>query len=250
MNTTKVIALIPARSGSLRVPDKNIKPLAGHPLIAYTLSAALSSNLFDRVLVSTDSQKYAEIARYYGADVPFLRPLEAAGEYSTDIEWIAYTLQRLKNEGQEYECFSILRPTSPFRQADTIKRAWKAFISEDKVDSLRAIEKCKQHPGKMWIISGTRMVPLLPINISKQPWHSSPYQSLPEVYIQNASLEIAWTRVVFETHTIAGYQMMPFYTEGYEGFDINHPYDWKHAEELVRSGEVKLPMVSIEPYNR
>jgi N-acylneuraminate cytidylyltransferase len=243
-----IVALIPARSGSKRVPDKNIRLLAGHPLIAYTITVALQSEIFEDVIVSTDSKRYAEIAQYYGAEVPFLRPAEFAGELSPDIEWVEYTLKKLRDEGREYDCFSILRPTSPFRQAETIRRAWKEFLGEEGVDSLRAVERCKQHPGKMWVVHGKRMVPLLPLGPPEQPWHSSQYQSLPEVYIQNASLEIGWTRIVFEKHSIAGDVVMPFFAEGHEGFDVNDLYDWRLAEELIRSNEVRLPSIPQKPY--
>jgi N-acylneuraminate cytidylyltransferase len=245
---SNVIALIPARSGSKRVPHKNIRPLAGHPLIAYTIAATLQSEIFSAVVVSTDSEWYAEIARYYGAEVPFLRVPELAGDLSPDIEWVEYTLKSMRDEGRSYDCFSILRPTSPFRQAETIQRAWHEFLEEDSVDSLRAVEKCKQHPGKMWVVSGRRMMPLLPLGPAKQPWHSSQYQSLPEVYVQNASLEIACTRVVFEERTIAGSAVMPFFTRGYEGFDVNHPIDWEIADHLVRTKEAVLPSVHESPY--
>jgi len=243
-----IVALIPARAGSKRVPDKNIRPLAGHPLIAYTISAALQSEVFSAVLVSTDSQLYADIAKHYGAEVPYLRPTELAGDLSPDIEWVEHTLNRLRQDGREYDCFSILRPTSPFRLPETIQRAWRAFQEEEGVDSLRAVEKCKQHPGKMWIVRGTRMMPLLPLGPPEQPWYSSQYQSLPEVYVQNASLEIAWSRVVFEKRTIAGNVLIPFFTKGYEGFDLNSDYDWKIAEQLVRSGQARLPSISQPPY--
>ena len=243
-----IAALIPARSGSKRVPDKNIRLLAGHPLIAYTISAALQSEVFSPVLVSTDSQVYADIAKYYGAEVPYLRPTELAGDLSPDIEWVEYTLNRLQQDGRAYDCFSILRPTSPFRLSETIQRAWSAFRKEEGIDSLRAIEKCKQHPGKMWVVRGNRMMPLLPLTPPGQPWHSSQYQSLPEVYAQNASLEIAWTRVVFEERTIAGNVLMPFFTEGYEGFDVNSAYDWNLAEHLVDSRQAQLPSISQSPY--
>src|SRR5207249_527532 len=123
--------------------------------------------------------------------------------------------------------------TNPFRQAATVRRAWEHFIRQDGVDSLRAVEKCKQHPGKMWVVRGDRMVPLLPLSPPEHPWHSSQYQALPEVYVQNASLEIAWSRVVRAGRTIAGQVMTPFFTQGYEGFDINHPRDWILAEELI-----------------
>ncbi len=246
-----VVALIPARAGSKRVQDKNVRPLADHPVIAYTIAAACQSQLFDAVVVSTDSTEYAEAARHYGAEVPFLRPAEFAGDTSPDIEWVEDTLARLRREGRPFDCFSILRPTSPFRQPETIQRAWNEFLAEhERVDSLRAVERCRQHPGKMWVVRGRRMHPLLPLGPQEQPWHSSQYPSLPEIWVQNASLEIAWSRVVSEGRTIAGEVVMPFFTEGYEGFDVNQLYDWQLAEELVGSGEARLPEVTIESWSR
>lgn len=242
-----VVALIPARAGSKRIPDKNIRKLAGHPLLAYTIASALQSSVFSAVIVSTDAEPFADAARHYGAEVPFLRPREYAGDLSPDIEWVEFTLLELRRRGREYDCFSLLRPTSPFRQPATISRAWNEFRAEEGVDSLRAVEKCRQHPGKMWVVRGRRMLPLLPLTPETQPWHSSQYQSLPEVYVQNASLEIAWTRVVFESRTIAGNVLLPFFTQGYEGFDLNQPYDWQLAEQLVASGEVVLPTVAESP---
>lgn len=239
-----IVALIPARSGSKRVPDKNIRNLAGKPLIAYTIAAARQSGVFSAIVVSTDSEQYAEISRKYGAEVPFFRPVEISGDLSPDIEWIEHALVELRARGREFDCFSILRPTSPFRMPETIQRAWKEFNSQEGVDSLRAVEKCREHPGKMWVIRGKRMLPLLPIGPVELPWHSTPYQALPEVFAQNASLEIAWARVVFEGSTIAGEVVMPFYTEGYEGFDVNRPYDWQLAEELLKTGQAKLPEIT------
>lgn len=248
MTTPSLAALIPARAGSKRLPDKNIRPLAGHPVLAYTIAAARQSGVFAAIVVSTDADAYAAIARHYGAEVPFLRPAEMAGDLSPDIEWVEHTLRRLRADGRHFDCFSILRPTSPFRQAATIQRAWHEFLAETGVDSLRAVEKCKQHPGKMWVVRGKRMQPLLPLSPAEQPWHSSQYQSLPEVYVQNASLEIAWTRVVFETRTIAGQVVMPFLTQGYEGFDVNLPADWQRAEHLLAAGEAHLPAVAEAPF--
>ena len=244
-----IVALIPARAGSKRVPGKNIHLLAGHPLIAYTISAAKQSEVFNDVIVSTDSTYYGDIARHYGAEVSFLRPAEFAGDLSPDIEWVEDSLKRLQDEGRSYDCFSILRPTSPFRLPGSIKRAWRAFLAEDGVDSLRAVEKCKQHPGKMWVVRGNRMVPFMPLTPSEQPWHSSQYQSLPEVYAQNASLEIAWSRVVFEGRTIAGNVLMPFVTKDHEGFDVNSAYDLNLAEQLVASEKARLPSVTQTPYH-
>ena len=237
------VAFIPARQGSKRVPGKNVRLLNGHPALAYTIAPALDSGVFDAVIVSTDSPEIADIARQYGAEAPFLRPAQFAGDTSPDIEWLEYTLGELRRQGRTWDAFSLLRPTSPFRTADTIRRAWALFTAQSGVDSLRAVEKCAQHPGKMWVVRGDRMVPLLPFGPAEQPWHSTPYQALPPVYVQNASLEIAWTRVVFERRSIAGDVLVPFITQGHEGFDINDPYDWIVAEQLLAEGAVQLPRI-------
>jgi N-acylneuraminate cytidylyltransferase len=247
-----VAALIPARSGSKRVAGKNVRVLGRHPMLAYTIAAALGSGVFESVIVSTDSEAVADVARHYGAEVPFLRPPELSGDTSPDIEWLSYTIFELGSRGRSWDCFSLLRPTSPFRTAETIRRAWALFTSQDSVDSLRAVEKCAQHPGKMWVVQGQRMFPLLPHGSNGgplgQPWHSTPYQALPPVYVQNASLEIAWTRVVTEKKSIAGDVLVPFLTEGHEGFDVNDAYDWMLAERLLAEGLVQLPPVAQEPY--
>lgn len=243
-----IVALVPARSGSERLPDKNVRRLAGHPLIAYTIAAARESGLFDAVVVSTDAERYAAIARHYGAEVPALRPSAIAGATSPDIEWVEDCLAGLARQGRRFDCFAILRPTSPFRQAATIRRAWRAFRAAVGVDSLRAVERCRQHPGKMWVVRGGRLLPLLPLGPAEQPWHSSQYAALPEIWVQNASLEIAWTRVVTEGRTIAGEVVMPFVTEGAEGVDINAAKDWWWAEHLLATGEAELPGVTTAPW--
>jgi N-acylneuraminate cytidylyltransferase len=242
------VAFIPARVGSKRVPGKNVRVLGGHPMIAYTIGPAIESKVFDAVIVSTDSEEIAAIARHYGAEVPFLRPPALASDTSPDIEWLEYTIAELSAQGRDWDCFSLLRPTSPFRTAETIRRAWSTFTAQQGVDSLRAVELCAQHPGKMWVVRGERMSPLLPFGNGEQPWHSTPYQALPRVYVQNASLEIAWTRVVRERRTIAGDVLVPFLTEGYEGFDINDAFDWMVAERLLAEGKAQLPVVTNEPY--
>jgi CMP-N,N'-diacetyllegionaminic acid synthase len=242
------IALIPARAGSKRLVGKNIRPLAGHPLLAYSVTAAVASGIFRAVVVSTESAETAAIARHYGAEVPFLRPIEFAGDLSPDIDWVRHTITTLRSLGRTFDAFSILRPTSPFRGAETIRRAWVQFLQEDEIDSLRAVERCKQHPGKMWVIEGARMRPLLPDGPINPPWHSMAYQALAPVHVQNASLELAWTKVPLEHGTIAGTIVAPFFTEGYEGLDLNEPRDWWYAEHLLAAGEAALPAVSVPAY--
>ncbi len=238
---SSVVALIPARAGSKRIPNKNVRLLGGHPLVAYTIVAARRSGIFSAVMVSTDAEDIAAIARRYGAEVPFLRPEPFAHEKSADIEWLDHMLRQLVAIDRSFDCFSLLRPTSPFRQAATIQRAWSQFCAQPGADSLRAVELCKQHPGKMWQVGTTWMTPLLDDGGVSPPWHSTAYQGLPPVYAQNASLEIAWSRVVLEGGTIAGRKILPFFTHGFEGFDINQPEDWVLAEHYLQTGEAKLP---------
>jgi CMP-N,N'-diacetyllegionaminic acid synthase len=241
--TPKIAALIPARAGSKRVPGKNVRLLQGHPLIAYTIAAAIDSGIFSEVIVSTDSPELGELARHYGAEVPFLRPTEYAMDTSPDIEWVQFTLHRLQAAEKRLEAFSILRPTSPFRLPETIRRAWAQFLAVGGADSLRAVELCKQHPGKMWVLEDKLMRPLLDDHNASPPWHSTPYQALPTVYAQNASLEIAWTRVPIEHGTIAGKTVVPFLTKDFEGYDINKVEDWWLAETILERGLARLPEV-------
>ena len=241
----KALALIPARAGSKRVPDKNIRLLDGHPLLAYSIQCAIKSGVFERVLCATDNPYYADIATHYGAEVPVLRPATISGDKSPDIEWITWVLGELKNQGEEYDIFSILRPTSPFRRASTIQRAWKKFTEHRVADSLRAVEKCGQHPGKMWVLNDSDMKPIMPFYNEGVPWHSSQYAALPTIYVQNASLEIAWTRNVFEKNSISGDVVMPFITEHFEGFDINDIFDWWAAERIIENGLSQLEPMGL-----
>lgn len=241
------IAFVPARSGSERVPGKNVRSLAGHPLLAYAIETALQSGVFARVVVSTDSEEIAEIARWYGGDVPFLRPPEYATSTSPDIEWLAFTLEQL---GEAYELFAIIRATNPFRGPAVVRRGLDELLAAPEADSLRAVELVKQHPGKMWVLDegGRTMRPLLDQSHLEVAWHAGQYQALPKVFSQNSALEIAWTRVVTETGTREGRVVAPFFTEGHEGFNVDDEEDWEHAERLLASGAAALPAIGRAPY--
>jgi N-acylneuraminate cytidylyltransferase len=228
--------------------DKNIKLLDGHPLLAYSVRAALDSDVFDAVICVTDSQLYADIACHYGAEVPLLRPADISGDQSPDIEWVTWILDHLRQNGCDYEVFSILRPTSPFRLPGTIRRARDAFFKESTADSLRAIGKCRQHPGKMWVIRGQRLLPIMPFTNKGTPWHSNQYAALPSIYAQDASLEIAWSRMALEQNSIAGEAIVPFVSEGLEGFDINETEDWILAEHYIAEGLAHLPAINVSAY--
>jgi CMP-N,N'-diacetyllegionaminic acid synthase len=239
-----VVALIPARSGSERVPDKNIRPLAGHPLLAYAIASARQAGIFDRIVCSTDSGKIAEVAQRYGADTPFLRPGRFATSTSPDIEWITHALGELDDH---YDLFAIVRATNPFRGPDVLERGLEQLLATPEADSIRAVELVKQHPGKMWVLAGKTMRPLLDQSQLESAWHAGQYQALPEIYVQNSALEIAWTRVVSQTGTREGRVVAPYLTRGYEGFNIDDEEDWDRARRLLDAGEVALPEVE-HPY--
>jgi N-acylneuraminate cytidylyltransferase len=236
------VALIPARSGSERVPDKNVRPLAGHPLLAYAIASARRAGVFERVVCSTDSGKIAEVAQRYGADVPFLRPPDLATSTSPDIEWISHALDQLD---EHYDLFAIVRATNPFRGPDVLQRGFEQLLATPEADSIRAVELVKQHPGKMWVLEGRTMRPLLEQAHLDVAWHAGQYQALPEVYVQNSALEIAWTRVVSQTGTREGKVVAPYLTAGYEGFNIDEEEDWDRARRLLDAGDVSLPDVTL-----
>jgi CMP-N,N'-diacetyllegionaminic acid synthase len=237
-----VVALIPARAGSERVPDKNVRPLAGHPLLAYAVATARQAEIFDRVVCSTDSGKVAEVAQRYGADVPFLRPAAFATSTSPDIEWITHALDQLE---ERYDLFAIVRATNPFRGPEALRRGFDQLLGTPEADSIRAVERVKQHPGKMWLLEGKTMRPLLDQSHLDVAWHAGQYQALPEVYVQNSALEIAWTRVVSQTGTREGRVVAPFFTQGQEGFNIDDEEDWERAHRLLDAGEAGLPDVTL-----
>jgi CMP-N,N'-diacetyllegionaminic acid synthase len=247
VSAPSAVAFVPARSGSERVPGKNIRPLAGHPVLAYAIATALESGCFARVVVSTDSEEVADVARWYGADVPFLRPAAYATSTSPDIEWLAHTLEHLE---ECYDLFALIRATNPFRGPETVQRGLAQLLDTPEADSIRAVERVKQHPGKMWLLAedGRTMSPLLDQSHLDVAWHAGQYQALPEIFVQNSALEIAWTRVVSETGTREGTTLAPFLTQGLEGFNVDDEEDWEQAERLVSSGAVTLPSVSQPPY--
>jgi N-acylneuraminate cytidylyltransferase len=238
-------ALIPARAGSERFPNKNIVDLYGHPLIAYSIKSALIGNKFQKVVVSTDSPEIAKIALYYGATVPMLRPKQIATTQSPDIEWVQLAINdwlELKDSDQ----ITILRPTNPMRSVSTIIDALNVFDSKPDFDSLRAIREVKEHPAKMW--RGLPNQQIYPFDdsinpISGAPGHSSPFQTLETLWIQDASLEIAKVGSVRKYKTISGNRIIGYKLPDYEGFDINYPDDILALETIISKNPDLLPRI-------
>lgn len=221
--------LIPARAGSKRCPGKNTRMLGGKPLIAWTIEAAKAADVY-KIIISSDDKAIWPIARDYEVDLHIRKPEHATDE-ATDFSWL-YDLRQMIDTPY----FCILRPTSPFRTASTIRRAFAALVGS-KAHSVRAVERLMHpHPAKCWILeSGTRyMQPVIRgVHPDGTPYHSSPSQSLPAVYVQNASLEMAQRWVIEGTKTISGYHIAPFLTEDLEGFDINDESNFAEAERIV-----------------
>jgi N-acylneuraminate cytidylyltransferase len=243
----RIIALIPARGGSERVPRKNIRHLAGHPLIAYTIAAAKASGVFAGIFVSTEDEQIGRLALSYGGLCWIKRPEQFATSQSPDIDWVTHALEQDTACALPFDSFAILRPTSPFRSAATIRAAWLAWQSfGSHFDSLRAMEPVSQHPGKMWQLGAghcATATPFATFGLTDPPAHSRATQSLPPVYVQNASLEIAWTDTVFGLRSISGDRVLPLITPNYDGFDLNTELDWVIAEALVARGLAVLPEV-------
>jgi N-acylneuraminate cytidylyltransferase len=231
----RTVALIPARKGSERIPNKNITIISGRPMIAWTILAAIESRCFDEIWCSTNDLTTAKIAEKYGAKI-IMRPDEYAQNSSPDYLWVHHMYPSIISK---FNIFSILRPTSPFRTADTIRRAFIEFFLHQPADSLRAVEKCKQHPVKMWRLINGNLYSFVP-EWGMLNMHSKPTQLAPTVYVQNASLEIAWVSTFTETGDITGKWVIPFFTQGYEGFDINTPEDLILAYALLNQFLVKL----------
>ena len=237
---TSVVALIPARGQSKRLPGKNTKKLADHPLMAYTIAAAVRAGIFDRVLVCSDSKQIIQMAHDYKVET-FLRSPSLDDE--ADIEWIRPLIAELD---PPYDAFAILRPTAPFRSAETIRWAWQMFTMARDFDSLRAVRPVSEHPAKMWqIYDDGHMRTLRPLLLQPAgvPWHSSPSQTLPKIHVQTAGLEIAWTDTVRNTDSIAGSRVLALELSGPEALDVNTEWDWFLCEELIRRGLATLPEV-------
>lgn len=220
--------LIPARAGSKRIPGKNTRSLGGKPLFLWTVDAALSANVA-HVIVSTDDPEVKAWLDYkYRFSIHERKP-EHATDTSPDIEWVLDVLPMVTTP-----YVAICRPTSPFRTASTIRRAYAALVGSG-ADSIRAVERVTHpHPAKMWIMDDFGMRPVMEgRHDDGTPYHSSPTQSLPPVYVQNASLEIARVEAIKATGTISGYRIVPFFTDPIEGFDVNTPEDWAEAERIA-----------------
>lgn len=228
-----VLALIPARGGSKNPPDKNILPFRGKPLIVHSIEYALSSACVDRVIVSTDSLRIAEISREAGADVPFMRPAEIAGDFSTDLEVFQHALRWLdEQEGHRPELIAQLRPTSPLRPPWLIQKGVEQIRAHPDADSLRTIVPAPDTPYKMWRLDSDYLEPLLTHPTYAEPYNM-PRQKLPPVYWQNAYLDIMRWGTVMEKGSMTGDRILGLVMSADEDVDIDSQQDLERAERIA-----------------
>ncbi len=229
----QVLALIPARDGSKGVPKKNLKLLAGAPLIVYSINAGKASRFVDRVVVSTDSEEIAEVARQCGAEVPFMRPVELAQDFTPDTPVFAHALTQLRAyEGYGPDIIVHLRPTGPMRTGVEIDEAIELLVAHPEADSVRSVEEPDKPPYKMWQTNGEFLKPFAVIADMKD-FHTMPRQLLPKVYQTTADIGIMWARTVTEKKSVIGDKVLAYFLNR-PTVDIDKPIDFEFAEILMR----------------
>ncbi len=238
----KVLVLIPARGGSKSIPRKNIRLLAGHPLIAYSIAAGLQAPSVGRVIVSTDDEEIASVARQYGAETPFLRPAEFAQDNTTDFPVFTHALSWLAEHENYYPDIVVqLRPTSPVRPPECVEQAVQMLAGDPLVDSVRGVVPSGQNPFKMWRINPAgRMVPLLQVEGIQEPYNS-PRQALPATFWQTGHIDAIRVSTILQKNSLSGEVILPLLIDPRYTIDIDTLRDWENAEALVNMAE--LPMV-------
>lgn len=235
-----ILAIIPARGGSKSVPRKNVRLLGGHPLVAYSVAAGIQARQVQRVVVSTDDEEIARIARRYGAEVPFLRPTDLAQDDTPDLPVFQHALQWLEEEqGYRPEIVVQLRPTSPLRPPDCVDRGIDILRAHPEADSVRAVTVSGQNPYKMWRISPDgRLEPLLSDGGGEA--YNTPRQLLPPTYWQTGHLDVARTTTLREKNSMTGDVVLPLLMEAVYAIDIDGPQDHDRAEQILRESSVAL----------
>ena len=241
VNKPEVLAIIPARGGSKGIPRKNIRDFAGYPLIAYSIAAGLQAESVSQVVVSTEDHEIAEIARNFGAEVPFMRPVELAQDGTRDLPVFEHTLRWLvENEGYKPDLVVQLRPTSPIRPKDLIERAVEELVSHPEADSVRGVVPAGENPYKMWRIDlEGQMQPLLHVGGINEPYNS-PRQKLPSAFWQTGHIDVVRPEVILEKHSISGEVILPVLIDPAFKVDIDTLEDWAYAERLVREGDLDM----------
>lgn len=239
---SEVLVVIPARGGSKGIPRKNIKLFAGYPLIAYSIQAGLNSDYCTRVVVSTDDEEIAAVARQFGADVPFLRPERFAQDDTLDLPVFEHVLRELEQrEGYHADLVVQLRPTSPIRPLNLVDDAIRIMIEDQSLDSVRGVVPSGQNPHKMWQVdpeSGL-MKGLIPVEGIQEPYNA-PRQKLPPTYWQTGHIDVIRPDIILSQQSMSGKRIKPIFIDPDFTVDLDKPADWIRAEWLVWHGGLDM----------
>jgi len=237
----KILAIIPARSGSKGVPNKNIALLSDHPLLSYSIASGLASKVIDRVIVSTDSPEYRAIALKYGAEVPFMRPTQFAQDDSTDLPVMVHALDALKSAENWIPDFVVqLRPTSFLRPKGFIDKAISIITNSGDLECVRSVTESKPTPYKMWKMvgqSGT-MEPLLQSDINEP--YNMPRQLLPKTWAQTGHIDVIRSETILRKNSLTGQKIAPCFIEAKYCIDIDNTEDLDYAEWVLKNRKLEI----------
>ena len=237
----KNLAIIPARSGSKGLPHKNIKMLNGKPLIAWSIEAALGSGMFDTVMVSTDSEEYARIAREYGAEVPFLRSAATSGDNSSSWDAVAEVLDEYRKLGREFDTFMLLQPTSPLRTCEDITDAYRMLEEKDGANSIVSFTECDYSPllasafDESWSFDDEKRLSLMKVfrgKIDQGAYYSR--QSLPTFYHANGSIYLVRVNHFEKNHYFYDETCYAMVMDQEHSIDVDTELDFVIAEAVMR----------------
>jgi N-acylneuraminate cytidylyltransferase len=234
MTIPEVLALIPARGGSKGIPRKNIRLFAGYPLIAYSIAAAIQAESAIRVIVSTDDEEIAEVARRFGAETPFLRPAELAGDRTTDLPVFQHALHWLaEHENYHPEIVLHLHATTPVRPRGFVDQAVRLLRENPQVECVRSVVSPGQNPYKMWRIDPQtgRMIPLLTVAGIAEPYNT-PRQLLPAVYLQTGHVNAIRPAAILRG-SMTGMALLPLMVDASYEVDMDTLADWERGEWVV-----------------
>ena len=238
---TETLAIIPARGGSKGIPRKNIRNFAGYPLIAWSIAAAKQSKSVTRVIVSTDDEEIASVARQFGAETPFLRPAEFAQDKTSDLPVFEHALKWLdENEGYKPDVVVQLRPTSPIRPRGLVDKAVEILLAHPDADSVRGVVLAGQNPHKMWRLTDEHspMKNLLDVEGIDEPYNA-PRQILPPVYWQTGHIDAIRAATILNG-SMSGKNIYPLIIDPVFTVDIDNLQDWARYEHLVATGGLDM----------
>ena len=238
----EILAIITARAGRKGMPNKNISMMCEHPLIAYSIAAALQSELVSRVICSTDSQEIATVATKYGAEVPFLRPVEFAEDDSTDLQVFQHALGWMRDiEGYVADLVVHLRPTAPIRFKGDLDKGIRLLANAPECESVRAVIPAPANPYKMWRSDSSGLLkPLLRVPGTREPFNS-PRQILPEVWWQTGMLDIVRYSTITQKDSMSGDKILPFVADPLYTFDIDNKHSFDSCELVMREATCIRP---------